>query len=70
MKKRYGLMANITTGTLRHPTREELEREFSRPWSAPNTNIIYGSLEFCKKFEEVLYGTGTTQNTHNSGKVC
>jgi hypothetical protein len=62
-------MAHVTTGTLKHPTREDMEREFSRPWSMPNTNIIYGSLEFCQKFEEAINGTGTTQNTHNSGKV-
>jgi hypothetical protein len=35
-----------------------------------NTGIkIYGSLEFCRKFEEILNGTGTTQNTHNTRKV-
>lgn len=70
MKKKYGLMSYVKTGTLKPPTREELEREFSRPWSMPNTNIIYSGIEVAEKLNEILNGTGTTQNTYNSGKVC
>jgi hypothetical protein len=69
MKKRYGLMSYVKTGTLKAPTREELEREFSRPWSMPNTNIIYCGIEAAEIFNNVINGTGTTQNTLNPGKV-
>jgi hypothetical protein len=69
MKKRYGLMSYISTGTVRIPTRKEMEEAFSQPWSKPNTEIILCGIETAEKLNEVLNGTGTTQNTLNPGKV-
>jgi hypothetical protein len=74
MKKRYGLMSYVKTGTLKPPTREEMEREFSRPWSMPK-NIIMGSAEFINEFTAAIeeyhknYGTGTTQNNNTPSKI-
>ena len=69
MKKKYGLMSYISTGTLRIPTREEMEEAFSKPWSKPNTDTIYCGMEAAELFNNAIYGTGTTQNNINPGKI-
>ena len=48
--ERKGLMSEVTTGTFKVPTKEEMEREFSKPWAMPNTMMIMGSAEFIKEF--------------------
>jgi hypothetical protein len=53
-KKRYGLMSYINTGTLKPLTREELEEAFSKPWSMPNTDVIYSGIEFFEKFNKAI----------------
>jgi hypothetical protein len=37
-----------------------IDIESLRPSKGDRSIKIYGSLEFMKKFEELLYGTGTT----------
>lgn len=68
-KKRYGLMSYMNTGTLRPPTREEMVREFSRPWNKPNTDMILCGIEAAELFNKALYGTGTTENHNNPRKI-
>lgn len=43
--------------------------ESLRPSKEDTSIKIYGSLEFVKKFEELLYGTGTTKNHNNPRKI-
>jgi len=62
-------MSYISTGTVRIPTRKELEEAFSTPYRMPNTDTIMCGIEAAEIFNEAINGTGTTQNTHNSGKV-
>jgi hypothetical protein len=64
-KKSLGIMSLMSTGKLTIPTKEELEREFGRPYR-PNDPIIMGSIEFIEKFNKAIeeydktHGTKTT----------
>ena len=69
MNKRYGLMSYISTGTLRIPTRKEMEEAFSKPWSMPNTDMILCGIEAAEIFNSAINGTGTTQNNNITSEI-
>ena len=69
MKKRYGLMSYISTGTVRIPTRKEMDEAFSEPWHMPNTDTILCGIEAAEIFNEAINGTGITRNNNITSEI-